>query len=384
MNGGSSSIKLALFDVDGVGQRRLAEGTAERIGAEGARIVVRVRADRQERALARGTYEEALAALLAALHEASMPTPELIGHRVAHGGPRHVAPEVIDDALLESLGEIIPLAPLHLPPAIEGIRATRARYPDCLQVASFDTAFHAGLPEVARRLPLPHRLVGETIHRYGFHGLSYEYVVSVLGASIPARAVVAHLGSGASLVALRDGKPIDTTMGLTPAGGVIMATRTGDIDPGVLVWLAREKGLSVDAIERLVHRESGLAAITGSSDMKTVLERAASDPAARLGVEMFVHSVKKAMGGFIALLGGIDLLIFTGGIGENAAAIRSEVCSGMMDLGIDLDPEKNAAVEGDAEIQSAQSRCLIRVVPTDEDAVVARHAWQIDAGSSRT
>jgi acetate kinase len=229
------------------------------------------------------------------------------------------------------------------------------------------------MPEVARRLPLPDRF--KEIRRYGFHGLSYEYVMSALGPAAPSRIVIAHLGNGASLVAVKDGRSIDTTMGLTPAGGILMGTRPGDLDPGVLIYLAREKGLGPDALEQLVDRESGLVAIGGTSDMKTLLERSPSDPRAQLAVEMFGYSVRKAIGAFAAALGGLDLLVFTGGIGEHAAPVRAEACRGLEPFGIEVDAKRNAAHA--AIISAASSRAVVRVVTTDEDAVIARHARRL-------
>ncbi|HUJ63268.1 MAG TPA: hypothetical protein VLX92_32440, partial [Kofleriaceae bacterium] len=242
VNTGSSSIKLATFD----GERATA-----RIAIDGVR--------------------DHIAALAGAL--ASVAEPEVVVHRIVHGGDAHVAPAIVDAPLIASLEQLVPLAPLHLPLALAGIAAVFERWPAVPQVACFDTAFHARLPELARRLPLPGTL---GVRRYGFHGLSYEYVSGVL-APLPPRCVLAHLGSGASLVALRDGAPIDTTMGLTPTGGIAMATRTGDLDPGVLIYLAREKRMTIDQLERAVEREGGLVAIAGTGDMKALLQRRDAD-----------------------------------------------------------------------------------------------------------
>jgi acetate kinase len=260
-----------------------------------------------------------------------------------------------------------------MPACIAGIEAIAARHPGMPQVVCFDTAFHATLPEVARRLPLPDRF--NAVRRYGFHGLSYEYVMSTLGVEPPPRIVIAHLGNGASLVAVKDGRAIDTTMGLTPTGGILMGTRSGDLDPGVLVYLARSNGLGPDALEHLVDRESGLLAVGGTSDMKTLLERSRSDPRARLAVQMFGYAVRKAIGAFAAALGGIDLLAFTGGIGERAAPIRAEACRGLEPFGIEVDAERNARDE--EVISGASSRSVVRVVTANEDLVIARHARRL-------
>jgi acetate kinase len=231
------------------------------------------------------------------------------------------------------------------------------------------------MPEVARRLPLPDRFDREGVRRCGFYGLSYEYVLSVMGPLLPSRVVIAHLGGGSSLVAVKDGRAVDTTMGFTPAGGVLMGTRTGDLDPGVLVYVLREKNLSVDALETLVERESGLSAIGGTSDVKTLLARAGTDPRAKLALSMFGYAVRKAVGGLATVLGGIDALVFTGGIGEHAAEIRADVCDGLEYLGVRLDRERNA--RGDDLISTDSSPCAVRVIATNEELIVARHARSV-------
>jgi acetate kinase len=248
------------------------------------------------------------------------------------------------------------------------------RFPDLPQVACFDTAFHRSMPALAQRLPLPRALGGEALRRYGFHGLSYEYVIGVLGADGRGRTIIAHLGNGASLVAIRDGRPMDTTMGLTPIGGIVMGTRTGDLDPGVLLFLMREEGYDARRLERLVAMESGLLGISAvSSDMKTLLERRATDPRAADAVASFCYSVRKQIGAFAAVLGGVDLLVFTGGIGERAAPVRGEICQGLEHLGIRLDPRKNA--DNAMSISAPDSACGVRVIPTNEDLMIARHTW---------
>lgn len=373
VNSGSSSLKFALFGIDDGSERRLAEGAVERIGGDQARAWIRQGTDRTERDAACKNHGAALDIALELLAEKGLQRANVAAHRVVHGGPEHVLPAIVDAALLANLHRIVPLAPLHMPACIEGIEAIAARHTGMPQVACFDTAFHATLPEVARRLPLPDRF--RDVRRYGFHGLSYEYVMSTLGTDAPPRIVIAHLGNGASLVAVKDGRAIDTTMGFTPTGGILMGTRAGDLDPGVLVYLARTNGLDSDALEHLVDRESGLLAIGGTSDMKILLERSGTDPRARLAVEMFAYAVRKAIGAFAAALGGIDLLVFTGGIGERAAPIRAEACRGLEPLGIEVDAERNAR---DNEIIScASSRSVVRVVTTHEDLVIARHARRL-------
>ncbi|HEY8073330.1 MAG TPA: acetate/propionate family kinase [Labilithrix sp.] len=366
LNAGSSSLKFALFAAEG---DALAEGAVERVGDTGGKAWIRRGGDRREIARDFADHAAALATARAMLAEAGVPAPTVVGHRVVHGGPRLVEPTFVDAAVLAELEAVVPLAPLHLPASIAAIRAVGAEPAAPPQIACFDTAFHARLPELARRLPLPARFDDAGVRRYGFHGLSYELVMSVLGAAAPARLVIAHLGNGASLAAVRDGSPIDTTMGLTPTGGVPMGTRTGDLDPGVIFYMQRAFGLDVDAIERVIDRESGLVGIAGSSDMKTLLAR--SDARAELAVATFSYGVKKAIGAFAAALGGIDMLVFTGGIGEHAHQIRARVCEGLDVVGIRLDRARNESGEG---IVSAEaSRCIVRVVATDEDRMIAQH-----------
>jgi acetate kinase len=237
----------------------------------------------------------------------------------------------------------------------------------------FDTAFHRDLPELARRLPLPRALTdGAGIRRFGFHGLSYEYVLEHLGPAARGRVVIAHLGNGASMAAVRDGRPIDTSMGLTPAGGFMMGTRTGDLDPGVLLYLMREKGYDADRLDRRVNRESGLLGVSGSTgDVKSLLERRAEDARADLALTMFCYQVRKEIGAYAAALGGLDTLVFTGGIGERAAPVRAEICDGLGHLGVHLDPSRNAAHQSPASVPGAG--CQVRIVNTREDLMIARH-----------
>jgi acetate kinase len=405
INSGSSSLKFSLFAMGDPREPRdsrephraeplaLATGTVPRIAIGGGRARLRFGAEVHEQNGEFPDHASALAAAFALLERASAPRPTLVGHRVVHGGRRHVEPARVDAALVESLRALVPLAPLHQPAAIAGIEAVGARMPEVPQVACFDTAFHASMPEEARRLPLPDALDAEGVRRYGFHGLSYEYVLSALGPSAPARIVIAHLGNGSSLVAVRDGRSIDTTMGFTPAGGVLMGTRTGDLDPGVVVYLLREKKLSADALEQLVEREAGLAAIGGTPDMAALLERAPHDPRARLAVSMFGYALRKSIGGLAAALGGVDLLVFTGGIGENAAEVRREACAGLEPFGIAVDAERNARARaasgeraferaGDGVISADASRALVRVVATNEDVVIARHTHRVVRASA--
>jgi acetate kinase len=361
LNVGSSSLKFALFrfSASAEGEMRIAVGVIERIGAD-------------ERF---PNHEAAIAAACATLQRQRLPEPDAVGHRLVHGGPRHARPERVSAALLRSLREMVPFAPLHLPTELEAIEAVAARFPHLPQVVCFDTAFHSRLPECSRRLPLPRALYDRGVRRYGFHGLSYEYVVTKLGAAAIGRAVIAHLGNGASMAAVRSGEPIDTSMGFTPAGGFMMSTRSGDLDPGVLLYLLNA-GEDAHGLERTVNHESGLLGVSGTiSDIKALLELRATDARAAMAIEMFTYQVRKSIGAFAAALGGIDTLVFTGGIGEHAASVRAECCTGLECLGIGVDPARNAV---SAEVISADDgACAVRVVRTDEELMIARHVRRL-------
>ncbi len=358
VNSGSSSLKTALFRFDGSGERQL---------------------DRVEQPVQRHDYAAALDEALASFRERGLPPPDAAGHRVVHGGPRHAEPVVVDDEVLDELSELVAFAPLHMPAAIAGIDAIRARW-DIPQVACFDTAFHHRMPVLARRLPLPDELWDEGIRRYGFHGISYEYVVGTLGAAQLGRAVIAHLGNGASMAAVAEGQSLDTTMGFTPTGGLIMSTRSGDLDPGVPVFLLRERGYDADRLEQLVDREGGLRALSGdTSDMQTLVDGRDHDRRAALAVDAFCYVARKHVGALTTVLGGLDTLVFTGGIGEKAPTIRAGICDGLEHLGVVLDAAANAAHA--SVISAPGTKCIVRVVRTDEDLVIARHTRALVARS---
>lgn len=369
-NSGSSSLKFALYQIGG--DTRLARGAVEGIGTTAGRFWLTV-SDRivEDSPGDTGAHAHALRRVFASLAAHGLPRPAAVGHRVVHGGAEYASAQRVDDKVLTALRALVPLAPLHLPSELEIIDAVGVLFPGVVQVVCFDTAFHRAMPELAQRLPLPRRLWDAGVRRYGFHGLSYEYVVCELGAAVHGRTIIAHLGNGASLVALRDGRPVDTTMGLTPIGGVIMGTRTGDLDPGVLLYLMREQGYDAGRLGTLLNEESGLLGISElTPDMKTLLERRDSDARAADAVQMFCDSVRKHVGAFAAVLGGLDTLVFTGAIGERAAPVRWEICRNLSHLGIRLDASRNAA---NAAIVSAESgRCIVRVVPTNEELIIAR------------
>jgi len=301
-----------------------------------------------------------------------------IGHRVVHGGPNFTQPTVVNREILGKLRELVPLAPLHQPHNLAAIEAVFDRLPDVPQVACFDTSFHRGHSDVASLVPLPRDLCQAGVERYGFHGISYEYIASMLPEVAPAiahgRVIVAHLGSGASMCALKDGKSIDTSMSFTAMDGLCMGTRPGSIDPGVVLYLFQNLKLSVKQVEDILYKKSGLLGISGiSNDMRDLLDR--SEPEARLAVDYFVYRAAKEIGALAAVLGGVDGLVFTAGIGENSAEIRRRVSESAAWLGVELDAQANAA-KG-PRISAQQSRVSVWVIPTNEELMIARHTGKL-------
>lgn len=378
LNAGSSSVKFALYRIDEGDEKLLARGAVERIGLEGGSLWLKD--------IGNGTlsesgdrfkdHAEAVRGAFEALDSLGLPSPDAVGHRIVHGGAEYIKHAVVDSKLLKKLKGLVPFAPLHLPGGILGIEAVKARYPKLKQVACFDTAFHRGMPERAERFPLPRVLWEQGVRRYGFHGLSYEYILGALGEEASGRLIIAHLGNGASMAAVLDGKPIDTTMGLTPTGGFMMGTRSGDLDPGILLYLMRERGYDSEKLAQLVDHESGLLGVSGMSrSMKTLLEKRDHNPNAALAVEMYCYHLKKQIGALAAALGGLDTFVFTGGIGERAAPVRLEVCEGLKHLGVRLDRRLN---DSHAEvITEPKSPCTAKVIPTNEDLVIARHTLRL-------
>jgi acetate kinase len=302
---------------------------------------------------------------------------DAVGHRVVHGGVKNAYPHMITPELLESLKKFIPLAPGHLPQELRIIESVQQLYPVLRQVACFDTAFHRQMPEVAQMYALPRHLQDKGVIRYGFHGLSCEYLTCELRRqagpeAADGRVVIAHLGTGASMTAVRYGKSVDTTMGFTPAGGLVMSTRSGDLDPGVLVYLLEEEDVQVSALNEMVNRKSGLLGVSRiSSDMKDLLDKEKEEPHAAAAVNLFCYQAKKFLAALAATLGGLDTLIFSAGVGENAPTVRWRICGGMEFLGINLDSSRNKA---NAPIISQEdSPCIVRVMRTDEDLMIARH-----------
>jgi len=371
LNCGSSSLKLSRFAVGETGEALLHEGVVEGIGLESGRMELR---DVEGRTLVGvdavfHEHGQALHGLLDSLHEHGLDAVEAVGHRVLHGGPHRQGPARIDTSLLEELRARAPQAPLHLPQELAVIAAVTTRWPGFAQVACFDTAFHRRMPELAQRDPLPRALFDAGLRRYGYHGLSYESVLHTLGEDAEGRVIIAHLGHGSSLAAVKDGTPIDTTMGLTPSGGVMMSTRSGDLDPGVVLALLERFGGDLVRVAELLSQDSGLLGVSGSSaDMRRLLELRHTDPHADQAVRMFCRSVRKAIGALATELAGLDLLVFTGGIGEHAPAVRSEICRGLAHLGVPVGAEgASRSLPGAA----------VRVVPTHENRVIARQTWDL-------
>jgi acetate kinase len=380
INTGSSSLKAGLYRADD--ERLDLSAVVEPIGQDDSRLRIaggdgRLRAEQR---LDLPDHGAALRALLDRLPATDGDRIVAIGHRIVHGGRSFVEPVRITAAVLTELRRLVPLAPNHQPQALAAVETAAAAFPLAPQVACFDTAFHRTLPRVARIYPLPHRYEADGIVRYGFHGLSYESVLAQLQTLDPraatGRLIVAHLGNGASMTAIRDGASIETTMGFTPSGGLVMGTRTGDLDPGVLLHLLGDGGLDPSALGNLVNREGGMRGVSGgSADMRDLLAEESHDPRAADAVALFCYQARKFLGALVAVLGGLDALVFTGGIGEHATPVRARICDGFDYLGLRLDPSRNDA--GDPLISSQDSLVTVRLVPSDEDRMIAHHTARL-------
>ncbi len=377
INGGSSSIRFAVYEAGETLRPRL-DGKIDRIGLKGTNLVVNDPAGtppRVPRRLPAADHRTAVAFLLDWLEaQPVFASVKAVGHRVVHG-MKHSQPERVTPKLLAELHRITPYAPDHLPREIALIEAFRRRHPSMPQVACFDTAFHRTLPQVAKLLPIPRRYMARGVERYGFHGLSYAYLMEELGRLDPAATkgcvILAHLGNGASLAAVRNGKSIDTSMGFTPTSGLVMSTRTGDLDPGLVYYLARAEGMTAAQFQQMVNHESGLLGVSGTSpDVRDLLARERKDVRATEAIALFCYQVKKWIGAFAAALGGLDTLVFSAGIGENAPLIRKRICDGLGLLGIELDPKRNA--KNAPLISRDDGRVTVRIIPTDEELMIAR------------
>lgn len=377
VNGGSSSIKFALYQA-GEPLNRVLNGKIDRIGLSGTTLRWNdFLMNRQEiQSISISDHRSAANVLIDWLGERrEFSLIRAIGHRVVHG-MKHTEPTVVAQELLDELHEIVPYDPVHLTREIELMESFCQRYPQLPQVACFDTAFHQTMPRVAKLLPIPRCYDAKGVQRYGFHGLSYTYLIQELDrlgdpAASHGRVILAHLGNGASLAAVREGKSIDTTMGFTPAAGLVMGTRSGDLDPGLVAYLAETEQITTKQFSDIVYNQSGLLGVSETSpDMQHLLETEAADIRAAEAVALFVYQIRKWIGAFTVALGGLDTLVFSGGIGENAPVIRARICEGLEFMGIKLDGKSNAANEG--VISTEDSRVSLRVISTDEEKIIAR------------
>jgi acetate kinase len=378
VNAGSSSLKLALYEKEGLARK--AALFVERIGATGTRLLVTGSDRTTEYSVEAKDHVGAIDEVFHDLPELFASDLRAVGHRIVHGGPDHAKPERVTAPLLNELCQLEHLDPTHMPQALSVVYALVRRFPDVPQFACFDTAFHRSMPDVAQYYPLPRWTAEAGVRRYGFHGLSCESIVGQLAQIdaqvVAGRLLIAHLGNGASVTALRGGFSIDSSMGFSPTGGMMMGTRSGDLDPTVITYLARTRPMTTDALEQLVNKESGLLGVSGhSQDMRDLLHHAPSNAQAAEAIELYSYIAKKHFGGLAAVLGGLDTIVFTGGIGEHAAPIRERICSGLEYLGVQLDRKRNAVNE--SVISADSSRVVVRVIATDEDLVIAKHVVRL-------
>jgi acetate kinase len=376
INGGSSSVKLAAWTADGP-PKRLVAGEVQRVGSSASTMKIAARDGAAPKAndVEAPDHATALERLLEALKpHVPLKSIAAVGHRIVHGGAKYREATRITPAVIDELEKLAPIDPAHLPAEIALIRAVEVHLPGTPQVACFDTAFHRDLPRVAQLLPIPRRYEAMGLRRYGFHGLSYtslmQQLESFVGPSVGReRIVLAHLGAGASMAAVQGGKCVDTTMAFTPTAGLVMGTRTGDLDPGVLVYLMRQEGMDADAIDDLVNRQSGMKGVSGTSaDVRDLLAREVDDTAAADALALFCYQARKYLAGLSGVMGGLDRLVFAGGIGENSSVIRARICAGLEFLGIELDAARND--QGAQTISRDHARCAVHVLRTDEEAVI--------------
>jgi acetate kinase len=384
INSGSSSLKFALFSGR---EEEILSGAIERIGLgngafhaqAGGRTIAGEHRDFPD-------HDSALERLFAFLDRRGGDNVAMVGHRLVYGGAAYEAPHEITPRLLEALRALVPFAPEHLPHELKAIEAVQRAGPRLRQYACFDTAFHCQMPEIAKHFPIPRDLWAEGVIRYGFHGLSYSYILEELAKEAPdtinGRIVIAHLGNGASMVAVKNGKPLDTTMGLTPAGGLMMGSRSGDLDPGVLLYLQEEKKQAAAQIRELVNRRSGLLGVSGiSSDMRDLASLAAHDPKAAEAIALYCYQARKHLGALTTTLGGLDTLIFTAGIGENSPEVRAGICANLEYLGTCIDADHNR--NNRPIISTARSGVVVRIMKTNEDLMIARQARRFMAEPAR-
>ncbi len=377
INAGSSSIKMALYEMNDEPVLKLS-GKIETIGINNSKLVIKRNDTKNEVEINAKDFHAATLSLINWLEKQNwFENVKAVGHRIVHG-MHHTKSEIITDDLINKLNSFVDYDPDHLPSEIEIIKQIEQKHPNLLQVACFDTAFHTTIPAVAKTIAIPKNYYEEGIQRYGFHGISYSYLMQELKkkneAESNGRIILAHLGNGASIAAVKEGKCIDTSMGFTPAGGIVMSSRSGDIDPGV-AWFLMQKGMDARAFNNLINHESGLLGISGSSsDMQQLLQQKHNKDAA-LAIDIFCYQIKKYIGAYTAALGGLDILIFSGGIGENAPEIRTHICNDFAYLNIQLDKEKNNKNEW--EISSDESKVKVYVIPTNEELMIAKDTMQL-------
>jgi acetate kinase len=357
LNSGSSSLKYGLYRLEGDDARVLGEDQLSLGGDDGG-------------------IDVALSDIQRRLEQGGLPPPQAIGHRVVHGGPKLMTHRIIDPALLSELESAAAFAPLHVPRSLQLIHGAKRVFDDVPQVACFDTCFHKDLPDIASTLPVDRALREQGIRRYGFHGLSCESILRQLGEGGPRRLIIAHLGSGASVSAVLDGQSIDTSMGLTPSGGCVMGTRSGDLDPGVLIYLMRQHGMNAAQIEQLIDHRSGLLGVSGvSGDLRRLHEAAATQQDAELALRLFYRSVARQIASMMIALGGVELIVFSGGIGEHDALARAGIVRDLESFGVKLDLQRNRS--GESRIDRTDSMCRLQLIRSQEDEQIARHAYAL-------
>jgi acetate kinase len=395
LNSGSSSIKFSVYEAAGAERIKLLEGAVDGIGTDPAQKLSKfwikswLHGEEGKKLVderpALADLDTAFGLVAKTLKQPPFPRPVAIGHRMVCGGPTVTENQLITPELIEEMERYTSFAPLHTPTAIYIMRQVMREFGGVPNFVCLDSYFHRHLPEVTRHLPIPEEYSAQGVRRFGAHGLSYESIVAHLQPNVPARLVVAHLGNGASISAIRNGVGIDTSMGLTPTGGLISGSRTGDIDPGVLLFILRELAGKIantsdaaNQLEKIVNKQSGLLGVSQlTNDMRALREAvAAGNAKARLAVDEFVYVIRKFIGGYVAVLGGLDMLVFTGGIGENDAATRAEVCAGLEVLGIVLDAERNQS-RGDATISTEHSQVKVMVIPPAEDLMIVDHVCRL-------
>ena len=380
LNSGSSSLKFSVYEMGTGNEKLVLQGRLERIASGGGHFDATDSDGKKivDEDVSLPDHRSALDLLLHRLPELGLATVSAIGHRIVQGGPHHLRPEIVTAELIGELRALCPIDPPHLPAALNALEAAQKLGADIPQVACFDTSFHRSLPPVAQRLPLPRRLTQDTpLMRYGFHGLSYEFIIGELRSMAGADAangkvIIAHLGNGASMAAVQHGKSVETTMGFTPAAGLVMSTRTGDLDPGVLAYLLREGKITPDKLNDLIYQQSGLKGVSDlSSDLRDLMAARKTNPYAQEAIDLFHYQARKALGSLVAVLDGVETLIFTGGIGENDAASRAAICAGLHHLGLRLDGPGND--QNQPIISSPASLVTVRVMKTNEELIIARH-----------